>query len=55
MVLAGVEKTNALHADQRQLADVNDDGARGVVDLRFDLGKVFDVELANQLHDQRVS
>jgi hypothetical protein len=34
---------------------VNDDGARGVVDLRFDLGKVFDIELADQLHDQSVS
>jgi hypothetical protein len=47
--VAGVEKTDALHADQRQLADVNNDGARGVVDLRFHLVKVFGVELADQL------
>src|SRR6266853_5899027 len=55
LVAAGVEKTNALHADQRQLAYINDDGTRGVVDLRFDLTKVFDVELTDQLHDQGVS
>ena len=34
---------------------VNHDGARSIVDLRVDLGEVFDVELADQLDDQGVS
>ena len=55
IVAAGIEKTNALHADQRQLAYVNHDGARSIVELRFDLGQVVDVELADQLDDQGVS
>ena len=50
-----VEKANSLHADQRELAYVNHDGARSIVDLRFDLGQMVDVELADQLDDQGVS
>src|SRR4029077_9630351 len=55
IVAAGVEKANSFHADQRQLAYLNHDGARSIVDLRFDLGQVVDVELADQLDDQDVS
>ena len=55
IVVAGVRTLIPCHADQRQLADLKDNGAQNVVDLRFDLVKVFDVELANQLHNQGVS
>ena len=42
------------HLDEVK-AQVCDAPCPVVVDLRFDLVKVFDIELADQLNDQRIS